>query len=56
MSAGAFGIRFKVRFDVERVDNEKHDLEFRGTFPLGLSMHEHITVRAVDGRSRVQYG
>lgn len=56
MSSGALGLRFKVRFDVDRVDDETHDLEFRGTFPLGISMHEHITVRPVAGRSRVQYG
>jgi hypothetical protein len=56
MSSRAFGRRFRVRFDVERVDVERHELELRGAFPLGLSMHEHITVRPVDGRSRVQYG
>ena len=56
MSSGAFGLRFNVRFDVERVDDTTRDLEFRGVFPLGIRLHEHITVRPVDGRSRVQYG
>ena len=56
MSSGALGLRFKVRFDVERVDPTNHELEFRGSFPLGITMHEHITVRAVAGGSRVQYG
>jgi hypothetical protein len=56
MSSGPLWLRFKVRFDVERVDAERHELELRGAFPLGLSMHEHITVRPVDGRSRLQYG
>ena len=56
MSSGAFGLRFRVRFEVDRVDHAQRELEFRGSFPLGISMHEHITVRPVDGRSRVQYG
>ncbi|HET9848181.1 MAG TPA: SRPBCC family protein [Candidatus Dormibacteraeota bacterium] len=56
MSSGAMGLRFKVRFDVERVDEATHDLEFRAEFPFGIRMHEHITVRPVDGASRVQYG
>lgn len=56
MSSGALGLRFKVRFDVERADSATHDLEFRAHFPLGIRMHEHISVRAVDGSSRVQYG
>ena len=56
MSSGAMGFRFKVRFDVERVDDATHDLEFRAEFPFGITMHEHITVRPVDGASRVQYG
>jgi hypothetical protein len=29
MSSGAIGMRFRVRFDVERVDQVTHDLEFR---------------------------
>lgn len=56
MSSGAFGLRFRVRFEVDRVDQARRELEFRGSFPLGISMHEHITVRPVDGHSRVQYG
>jgi uncharacterized protein YndB with AHSA1/START domain len=56
MSSGALGLRFKVRFDVERVDGASHDLEFRAQFPFGIRMHEHISVRPVGGGSRVQYG
>jgi hypothetical protein len=56
MSSGFLGIRFRVRFDVERVDESARDLEFRGTFPFGITLHEYISVRPVDGRSRVQYG
>lgn len=56
MSSGALGLRFNVRFDVERVDAATHDLEFRARFPFGIRMHEHISVRAVNGGSRVQYG
>lgn len=56
MSSGALGLRFKVRFEVERVDETTHDLVFRAVFPFGITMHEHITVRPVEGRSRVQYG
>ena len=56
MSSGAFGLRFKIRFDVERVDGTGHDLEFRAQFPFGIRMHEHISVRPVEGGSRVQYG
>jgi carbon monoxide dehydrogenase subunit G len=56
LSSGFLGLRVRVRFDVERVDEAARDLEFRGTFPLGVTLHEHISVRPVDGRSRVQYG
>ena len=56
MSSGAFGLRLRIRFDVERVDPTTHDLEFRGSFPLGITLHEHIAVRAVERASRVQYG
>jgi uncharacterized protein YndB with AHSA1/START domain len=56
MSSGAMGMRFRVRFDVERVDPAAHDLEFRAQFPFGIRMHEHISVRPVDSGSRVQYG
>jgi uncharacterized protein YndB with AHSA1/START domain len=56
LSAGTLGLRFKVRFDVERVDGAAHDLEFRAQFPFGITMHEHISVRPVSGGSRVQYG
>lgn len=56
MSSGALGLRFKVRFEVERADATTRDLEFRATFPFGIGMHEHITVRPVEGRTRVQYG
>jgi carbon monoxide dehydrogenase subunit G len=56
MSSGAMGMRFGVRFDIERVDRATHDLELRAQFPLGIRMHEHISVRPVDSGSRVQYG
>jgi uncharacterized protein YndB with AHSA1/START domain len=56
LSAGALGLRFKVRFDVERVDEATHDLEFRAQFPFGIRMQEHITIRPVASGSRVQYG
>ena len=56
MSSGALGLRFKVRFDVEQADGSTHDLEFRARFPFGIRMHEHISVRPVEGGSRVQYG
>jgi hypothetical protein len=56
MSSGALGLRFKVRFEVERADATTRDLEFRAQFPFGIRMHEHISVRPVDGGSRVQYG
>ena len=56
LSAGALGLLFKVRFDVERADDATHDLEFRAQFPFGIRMHQHISVRPVAGGSRVQYG
>jgi hypothetical protein len=56
MSSGVLGMRFSVRFEIERTDSESHDLEFRARFPLGIRMHEHISVRPVEGGSRVQYG
>jgi hypothetical protein len=56
LSAGLLGFRLKIRFELVRIDEATHDFEFRGYFPLGITMQEHITVRAVDGGSRVQYG
>lgn len=56
MSSGALGMRFHLRFDVERVDPAAQELEFRAQFPLGIRLHEHISVRPVAGGSRVQYG
>jgi hypothetical protein len=56
MTSGAFGLRFKIRFDIERVDDASRDFEFRAQFPFGIRMHEHITVRPVAGGSRVQFG
>jgi hypothetical protein len=56
MSSGVLGLRFSVRFEVERVDSASHDLEFRARFPLGIRMREHIGVRPVESGSRVQYG
>ena len=56
LSARGLGLRFKVRFDVERADDPTRDLEFRAQFPFGIRMHEHISVRPVAGGSRVQYG
>jgi hypothetical protein len=56
MSSGFLALRGRVRFELERVDESARDLEFRGTFPLGVTLHEHISVRPVDAGSRVQYG
>jgi carbon monoxide dehydrogenase subunit G len=56
MSSGALGLRFRVRFDIERVNETTHDLEFRAELPLGIRMREHISVRPVEAGSRVQYG
>lgn len=56
LTAGFAVLRFKVRFDVQRVDEASHDLEFDGFFPFRVTMHEHISVRGVDGHARVQYG
>jgi len=56
MSSGFLGLRLAIRFDVERVDEATRDLELRGNFPFGFTMHEHMTVRPVDGGSRVQFG
>jgi hypothetical protein len=56
MSSGAMGMRFGVRFDIDRVDPLAHDLEFRAQFPLGIRMHGHISVRPVEGGSPVQFG
>jgi hypothetical protein len=56
LNSGALGMCFRVRFDVDRVDPATYDLEFRAQFPLGIRMQEHISVRSVDGGSRVQYG
>jgi len=39
-----------------RVDPATHDLEFRAAFPFGIRMQEHISLRPVEGGSRVQYG
>ena len=48
--------RARIRFEVLDADARRHDFQFRGFFPFGLTMHEHISVRGVDGKSRVQYG
>ena len=56
LTAGFTFLRFQVRFDVQRVDGASRDLEFDGFFPFGVTMHEHISVRGVDGHARVQYG
>lgn len=54
--SGFAGIFFEASFVVDRVDDSTHDLELEGIFPFGLTMHEHITVRPVDGQSRIQFG
>ncbi len=56
LSGGALGMRLRFRFDLERVDPTTHDFELRVQFPLGIRMREHITVRPVEGGSRVQFG
>ena len=56
LTSQEIGLRFKIRFDIERVDEASHDYEFRASFPFGIRMHEHITVRPAAGGSRVQFG
>jgi len=56
LSSGALGMRLRIRFDLERVDPATHDFELRVQFPFGIRMREHISVRPVEGGSRVQFG
>jgi carbon monoxide dehydrogenase subunit G len=56
LSSGALGMRLWVRFDLDRVDPTTHDFELRVQFPFGIRMREHISVRPVEGGSRVQFG
>ena len=56
LSGGALGLRLGFRFDIERVDPTTHDFELRVQFPFGIRLQEHISVRPVEGGSRVQFG
>ncbi len=56
LSAGALGVRSRIRFDLDRVDPTTHDFELRVQFPFGIQVREHISVRPVEGGSRVQFG
>ena len=57
VSAGAAGLRFRVRFRVTAVDGADHVFEFDGWLPFKITMHERISMAPVgEGLVRVQYG
>jgi len=56
LSGGALGIRLRFRFDLDLVNPTTYDFELRVQFPFGIRMREHISVRPVEGGSRVQFG
>ena len=57
LSAPAFGRNWQVRFDVVKVDPERHQIELQVKLPLDMYMEEHLSCTPVDEQScRVQYG
>ena len=56
-TAGALGLRLRVTTRVEAIDLARHTLHLRTTFPLGISVANHITCQALDaGRCRISFG
>lgn len=57
VSAGAFGLRFKVRLRIIAVHEGENILEIDGWFPFGITLHERLSLAAVgDELTRVQFG
>jgi hypothetical protein len=54
-SSRGFGRRWSIRFEVERVDPTRHELQLRICLPLGIQNHETIACAPLDGRTRVQF-
>lgn len=53
----ALGRQWRATFTVEDVDKERGVLAMRVAFPLGMTLHERVRVRALDDvSSRVEYG
>lgn len=51
------GRRLPLRFVIEAVDADRHQIQFVGALPLGLTSLNVITCTALDATScRVQYG
>jgi polyketide cyclase/dehydrase/lipid transport protein len=57
LTAPALGRNWEVRFDVARVDPERHEIELHVKLPLDMHMEEHLSCTPVDEQScQVQYG
>ncbi len=54
-SSRRFGRRWSIRFEVERVDPTRHELQLLIRLPLGIQNHETIACAPLDGRTRVQF-
>ena len=53
----AFGARWKVRLEVEGVDENRRQIDLKTELPLGITVRNHITCNAADeGRSLVSFG
>jgi hypothetical protein len=56
-TAGALGLRLRITTRVEAIDPASHMLALHTTFPLGISVANHITCQALDAeRCRVSFG
>jgi hypothetical protein len=57
MSASALGKRWPVRFEIDHVDSERHQIAFRVALPFGIEERSVITCTSLDARTcRVSYG
>ena len=56
-SSSAFGKRWDVTLHIEKVNPDKHQVQFTVKLPLGIVDHVTITYTPIDAAScRVQYG
>jgi hypothetical protein len=57
LAAPALGRNWQVRFDVETVDPERHEIQLHVHLPLGMRLEEHLSTTSIGARScLVQYG
>ena len=57
LTSKAFGRSWKVVFQIEMVDPDKHQMQTHVTFPLGMALDERLVCTPIDAIScRVQYG